>query len=238
MDVSMLSEEQMTTLSYYQCGFVRPNTDNPAQFPVADSLVLSQRELAHYDTPDTDYLDHHPAASFILAQWGGRDITAVFNDAHNHALTAATTGPAKTVVRQVGRLVPAQSALGADQVALGVYAFALDDLSVAAARRTVAVGKYEPAQPTPAAQFSMEQLRAHEARALLRPDGGGAWIAIPEGQRMAVYDITGLIRHPSFFDFPCIAEAWTIEAGKIIGAGEMADWLQANLGHRRLGLMG
>ncbi|KAK8085444.1 cytochrome b5-like Heme/Steroid binding domain-containing protein [Apiospora hydei] len=143
----------------------------------------------------TKYLPHHPAAYSILEQWGGRDITTVFNNSHPHALTVATTGPAKTAVRQVGRLVPAQSAGRADQVALGDYVFALADLSVLAAvqarwagqavrpeqwagaqdapvldllydrRRAAAVGKYVPAQPAPDRRFSMKQLEAHEERA-------------------------------------------------------------------------
>ncbi|KAK7943563.1 uncharacterized protein PG986_012676 [Apiospora aurea] len=167
----------------------------------------------------TKYLHHHPAAYSILAQWGGRDITAIFNNNHPHTLTVATTGPAKTAVREVGRLVPAQSAVRADQVALGGYVFALADLSVLAAvqarwagqdvrpedwagspdapsldllynrRRAAAVGKYVPAPPAPDRQFSVAQLAAHDGTAAL-PGNDGAWIAIPEGQRRAVYEIT------------------------------------------------
>ncbi|KAK8043197.1 hypothetical protein PG994_013680 [Apiospora phragmitis] len=72
MDASLLTPELMASLGPYQCAFVKPDDDNIMEFPQTESLVLTEKELAHYDTPDT-------------ARYGGRDITQVFNDSHSNA---------------------------------------------------------------------------------------------------------------------------------------------------------
>lgn len=161
------------------------------------------------------YLDHHPAGYSLLAQCGGRDITQAFDASHGPSWAAIDTGDARHTVVEVGRLVPAQTAVRRDQVALDGFVFALADLDGDARwagrafesgewpatgagplfewlydrRGDRAVAKYEggTAEVTP---VSGEELAAHNATQS-PPHGDFAWVAADDGGRYVVYNISG-----------------------------------------------
>lgn len=173
---------------------------------------------------NSGYLDHHPMPYSVLAQWGGRDITAVFDRNHSQPLTSLNIGDAKCTIDEVGRLLPIQTTISRTQVVLSGYVFAIDDLSIVdavqkrwagkvvsqkdwtgeagdlfdalwARQADAALAKHEPRQPggilggLSVKRYTMAELAEHGLEN--RPTGRDAWIAVYEGQRRFVYDVSG-----------------------------------------------
>ncbi|KAK8108985.1 hypothetical protein PG984_014786 [Apiospora sp. TS-2023a] len=153
IDASSISRDLEASLRPYLCALIKPDNDTGATFTKDGSVVLTEKELANYCTPEmgeselyyqitlAPYLDHHPASHALLAKLGGRDITQAFNDAHNQPLTAIDMGDAKHTIKEVGRLVPTQTAIRDDQVVLDGFVFWLDDLDAGEATRQRWAGK-------------------------------------------------------------------------------------------------
>ncbi|KAK7999142.1 cytochrome b5-like Heme/Steroid binding domain-containing protein [Apiospora marii] len=221
IDVGSLTRDVKTSLQPYRCGLIKPTNDTGTTFPQTSPLVLSSKELRSHDTPEHAYLDHHPAAYSILARSGGRDITHVFNQFHDgQLLTAIDMGDAKHTIVEVGRLVPVQTALRNDQIALKDFVFAIERLEVdEPARRRwagkavtpaewrladegpafdsllgkcgeLAVAKYEDVTAGTEARVVSKEELATHNAASIM-DGQSAWVAAEEGDRSVVYDITG-----------------------------------------------
>ncbi|KAK6823010.1 cytochrome b5 [Apiospora arundinis] len=284
LDASLLTDELQASLRPYQCAFVKPDNQDTTKFAVENELVMTEKELACFDTPDsgvyvsykniiyniTDYLEHHPGAYHILAKYGGRDITEVFDKGHGGiALTELDMRHVKCTISKVGRLVKTATTVGRDQLVLGGYLFRLTNLSMGDAvrarwagkvvtpqdwtesrdaplfdalfsrRGTAALAKYEPApsilgafKSSTAPQITPQTLADYDASTK-----SGAWIAVPDGVfGLAVYDISGLIRHPRCFpDYPNSINDLQAQAGRPIYDRTLAEWFRNNLAHRNLG---
>ncbi|KAK8074564.1 hypothetical protein PG997_009227 [Apiospora hydei] len=141
IDATLIGQDLEDSLRTYLCAHIK-HDDTGATFPKRGSLLLTEKELARHDCPGQAYLDHHPASDSILAQFGGRDITQYFLRNHNNQLlTDIDLGDAKHTIYEVGRLVPAQTAIRDDQFVLDDCVFALKDLNAAAPARRRWAGK-------------------------------------------------------------------------------------------------
>ncbi|KAK7909063.1 hypothetical protein PG985_014941 [Apiospora marii] len=253
-------QDLRTLLRPYLCALIKPDNNTEATLPEASApeatvreeeiRVWTKEELAHYDTPEHAYLDHHPAGYDLLARRGGRDITADFDQNHVPSLTAIDTGEARHTIVDLGRLVPAQTSIRNDQVVLDGYVFALRNLAGAATRRRwagkvvpanldqdhedigrifalynrgndLAVAKYEDIAGRPnMTRLSKEDLKAHNATQS-PPDKDSAWVAARQGNRYIVYNISDTINYPRFFPANPPCSGREIEWKAL--AGELTD---------------
>lgn len=214
IDATLVYQDLKASLRPYLSALIKPDSNTDTTFTKQDNLVLTEKELVQYDTPEHGeldfilleyhrscestadasvlrgheqvcmcltttksmmlqvsdflprlpppslsktghgvlvqdaalrclaYLDHHPAGYELLAEYGGLDITDNFHRFHNNQpLTAIDLGDAKHAIHEVGRLVPAQTAIGDDQFVLDDCVFALKDLNVPEAARQRCAGQ-------------------------------------------------------------------------------------------------
>lgn len=67
MDASLLFPDIIEALRPYQCGCIKPEDNAAVGFPKVNSLVLTEKELAHYDTPETGELECYHSISYGLS---------------------------------------------------------------------------------------------------------------------------------------------------------------------------
>ncbi|KAK7959454.1 uncharacterized protein PG986_004308 [Apiospora aurea] len=271
LDGNQISQELWRKLNRYICGALRPDIAAPITSMADAPQLLTLSELRAYDNPEsgayiaidefiydiTNYIDHHPTPSTMLARLAGHDATKEFYQYHPGGVASLKLFLEGHTIARVGRLLPEWDGrtIRADEFALHEYVYKVDAtyqgsyagqdmtstfvgtgyspykpdlLKVHLKSSELAVAKRGPSQNPASLRVTRAELQAHNDA----NGGQGAWVAVSESGM--VYDVTSVIRHPEYFeDIPADLESCV--GGEITGA---AMWMGMHVPHRNQGVLG